>query len=134
MKKIIKVIISVLMMSVFALPAFAATNDTNYYIENITIKAFQEWNEAAVYDMCYGPYLFVRLYNTGNVVDTVEFKGMADGVTVTNVGTAAEGASTNTRVNFIDGMDDVGRWLTGINFRSANWNLGQYSINGIAIY
>ena len=84
--------------------------------------------------MCYGPYLFVRLYNTGNVVDTVEFKGMADGVTVTNVGTAVEGASTNTRVNFIDGMDDVGRWLTGINFRSANWNLGQYSINGIAIY
>ncbi|MCI5773448.1 MAG: hypothetical protein MR210_02695 [Erysipelotrichaceae bacterium] len=134
MKKVSKLVLSILMLGMFTLPAFAATKDTYYYIENITVKAFQQWNEAAVYDMCYGPFLFVRLYNTGNEVDTVEFKGMADGVTVTTVGTAKEGATYNSRVNFTDGQDDNGRWLTGINFRSAKWNLGQYSINGIAIY
>lgn len=134
MKKLTKIFASILMLGMFTLPAFAATNDTYYYIENITIKAFQQWNEAAVYDMCYGPYLFVRLYNTGDVVDTVEFKGMVEGTAVTNVGTAVEGASTNTRVSFNDGMNDSGRWLTGINFRSHAWNLGDYSINGIAIY
>jgi len=86
-----------------------------------------------VYATSYGPYMGVKLFNTGASRDTVDFQAADDyGNALTVMGVASEGTADFTNVRYTDGRDD--HWLVRVNVRSHAWNSGQYFINGLLRY
>lgn len=79
--------------------------------------------------------LIVNLANTGNVVDSVFFRvnyGWSSGVEMASL-VATEGGG-NTTTYYYDGITWDSGTLIDIHYRSNNWNLGSYTINGFINY
>lgn len=135
MNKVKKFLAVLLVGTMLTIPVLAAS-DSIYWVSNITIKPWQAWNLMDINADSYGAYVFMQLDVTGEVVDKIEFVAISpNGNEISNHGVATEGASSSTRINYNDGNNTSGRWLTGLNVKSYNQNYaGEYSINGKVIY
>ena len=131
MKKIRKVLTAILLLlSIFSVPVLA--RDTNVNLVNFYIPARQQLAEYYLDAYCHGQYLFVTLMKTGNKIDKVNFWAVDSSEThLTTWGMATEGGGRAT-VTFTDGRAE--RTVHKVYFKSANYNLGGYTINGTLTY
>ncbi len=131
MKKIRKVLTAILLsLSIFSVPVLA--RDTNVNLVNFYIPARQQLAEYYLDAYCHGQYLFVTLMKTGNKIDKVNFWAVDSSETqLTTWGMATEGGGRAT-VTFTDDRDE--RTVHKVYFKSANYNLGGYTINGTLTY
>ncbi len=131
MKKIRKVLTAILLLlSIFSVPVLA--RDTNVNLVNFYIPARQQLAEYYLDAYCHGQYLFVTLMKTGNKIDKVNFWAVDSSDTqLTTWGMATEGGGRAT-VTFTDGRTE--RTVHKVYFKSANYNLGGYTINGTLTY
>ena len=131
MKKIRKVLTAILLLlSIFSVPVLA--RDTNVNLVNFYIPARQQLAEYYLDAYCHGQYLFVTLMKTGNKIDKVNFWAVDSSETqLTTWGMATEGGGRAT-VTFTDGGTE--RTVHKVYFKSANYNLGGYTINGTLTY
>ena len=131
MKKIRKVLTAILLLlSIFSVPVLA--RDTNVNLVNFYIPARQQLAEYYLDAYCHGQYLFVTLMKTGNKIDKVNFWAVDSSETqLTTGGMATEGGGRAT-VTFTDGRTE--RTVHKVYFKSANYNLGGYTINGTLTY
>ena len=131
MKKIRKVLTAILLLlSIFSVPVLA--RDTNVNLVNFYIPARQQLAEYNLDAYCHGQYLFVTLMKTGNKIDKVNFWAVDSSETqLTTWGMATEGGGRAT-VTFTDGRTE--RTVHKVYFKSANYNLGGYTINGTLTY
>ena len=131
MKKIRIVLTAILLLlSIFSVPVLA--RDTNVNLVNFYIPARQQLAEYYLDAYCHGQYLFVTLMKTGNKNDKVYFWAVDSSETqLTTWGMATEGGGRAT-VTFTDGRTE--RTVHKVYFKSANYNLGGYTINGTLTY
>ena len=131
MKKIRIVLTAILLLlSIFSVPVLA--RDTNVNLVNFYIPARQQLAEYYLDAYCHGQYLFVTLMKTGNKIDKVNFWAVDSSETqLTTWGMATEGGGRAT-VTFTDGRTE--RTVHKVYFKSANYNLGGYTINGTLTY